>query len=205
MSDRRTHVAVYRSLTRLYPSSFRRSYDADLIALFADQLDDESSLRVWLRTLRDLAVSVPTQRLETHMNRPSARIVTAASGLVAGTASLLALTIGSGPALPVFLIIAVIAGSIAYWSWRNDQPLRADGAAAKSWWKVLLAGPALATVTIGAISIPWPQAMDLGDNAYWLVVIAFMTSLALAALGLLLGTSALIGRHHTRHPGASPA
>jgi len=205
MSDRHAHVAVYRTLTRLYPPSFRRSYDADLVSLFADQLDDESPGRVWLRTLRDLAVSVPTQRLEAHMNRPSSRFVSGASGLVAGTAALLGLTIGTGPALPVFLVVALVAGAVGAWSWQAEQPVRVDDAAGKSWWKLLLAGPALASLTVVAMAIPWPHAVDLGDNAYWLVVIAFMTSLALAAMGLLLGTSALIGRRRTRRPGASPA
>lgn len=55
------HVAVYRRITRLYPPSFRHNYGADLVTLFAHQIQDEPPIRVWFRTLRDLAVSVPTQ------------------------------------------------------------------------------------------------------------------------------------------------
>lgn len=46
-------------------------------------------------------------------------------------------------------------------------------AAGRAWWKVLLAGPALVAATILAMAVPWPPAMDIGDNAYWLILIAF--------------------------------
>jgi hypothetical protein len=70
---------------------------------------------------------------------------------------------------------------------------------------VFLAGPALATLTFGAIAVPWPDAIDLGDNAYWLIVITLMTSIALAATGLLLGLAAVVERRRTRAFGTSPA
>lgn len=192
-------------MTRLYPPSFRHDYGADLITLFARQIEDEPPVRVWLRTLRDLAVSVPLQRLEPHMKRPSTRLVTALSAVVAGTAALLALILGTGPAMPVFLVVALVAGATSLWSWQASQPVRADNVTSTSWWKVLVAGPALAALTFVAMAIPWPEAMDLGDNAYWLVVIAFMTSLSLAATGLLLGIAALIQRRRTRVMGTSAA
>jgi hypothetical protein len=205
MSDRSVHVAVYRHLTRLYPPSFRQGFEADLVSLFADQVNDESPGRVWLRTLRDLAVSVPTQRLEAHMKRPSAHLVTTGFGAVAAIAALLALAVGTGPATPVFLVVALIAALIAIWSWRANRPVQADSVAARSWWKVFLAGPALATLTFGAMAVPWPDAIDLGDNAYWLIVITLMTSIALAATGLLLGLAAVVERRRTRAFGTSPA
>ena len=201
MTDHSAHVAVYRSLTRMYPHSFRQGYGTDLVALFADQIQDEPPARVWLRTLRDLSVSVPTQRLEVLVKRPSARLLTALSGLVAGTAALLALTLGSGPALPVFLVVALLAGAVAVWSWQAVQPVPADVVVSGSWWKVLVAGPALAALTLGAMAVPWPDALDIGDGAYWLIVIAFMTSITLAASGVLLGIHAAVA--HRR--GASPA
>src|SRR5437763_861461 len=106
MTERGPHVAAYRRITRLYPPSFRHDYGADLIALFARQIQDEPAFRVWMRTFRDLAVTVPTQRLEAHMKHSSSRLVTAGSGVVAGTSALLAFTIGTGPAMPVFLVVA---------------------------------------------------------------------------------------------------
>jgi hypothetical protein len=204
MTARNAHLAVYQRMTRLYPSSFRHNYDADLVALFAKQIEDELPARVWARTLRDLVISVPTQRLETHMNRPSSHLLTALSGVGAATAALLAFTLGTGPAMPVFLVVAFIGGAIAVWSWQAGQPVRADKVAGKSWWKVLLAGPALAALTFVAMAIPWPEGMDLGDNAYWLIVIAFMTSLTLAATGLVLGIVAVVEGRRTRQLGTSP-
>jgi len=55
------------------------------------------------------------------------------------------------------------------------------------------------------MAVPWPEAIDLGENAYWLVVIAFATSLTLVAAGLLLGILAVIEHRRTRPVGASPA
>lgn len=198
-------MEVYRRLTRLYPRSFRQNYGTDLVALFADQIQDEPTARVWLRAVRDLSVTVPTQRLEAHMQHSSARVLTAVSGVVAASATVLALTLGSGPAMPIFLVVALVAGAVAVWSWQSAQPVRADMGAAGSWWKVLLAGPVLAALTFGAMAVPWPEAMDLGDNAYWLVLIAFMTSLTLTAFGVLLGFLAAVGHRRTRRMGTSPA
>lgn len=199
------HLALYRRLIRLYPPSFRHDYGDDLMILFANQIEDEGRTRVWARTFRDLVVSVPTLRLEAHMRGPSSQLVTAVSAVVAGVATLLALTIGSGPAMPVFLVVALLSGSMAAWTWQAGRPVRADNAVGKSWWKVLLAGPALAAITFVAMAIPWPDAIDLGDNAYWLIVISFMTSLTLSATGLLLGIAAVIERRRSREMGASPA
>ncbi|MEA2686924.1 MAG: hypothetical protein QOE93_2119 [Actinomycetota bacterium] len=200
MSATGGHLALYRRLVRLYPPSFRDNYGADLILLFARQIEDEAPARVWARTVRDLAVSVPAQRLEAHMNRPSTRIVTTASGTVAGASALVALTVGTGPAMPVFLAVALVAAAIALWSWQSARPIPGAVPQGRSWWKVLLAGPALAVITFTAMATPWPDAIDLGDNAYWLVVISLMTSVTLAATGLLLGMVAVIDRRRTRHP-----
>ena len=203
MTGRSVHVTAYRHITKLYPAPFRHEYGADLVTLFADQIDDESPARVWARTLRDLAVSVPTQCLEPYMKRLSTPFVTAGSGLVAVTAALLALVVGTGPAMPAFFVVALFSGATAVWSWQANQPVRNTQLAGRSWWKVLLAGPALAALTFIAMAIPWPEAVDLGDNAYWLVVIAFMTSIVLAGSGLILGIVAAVERHGSRGP--SPA
>jgi len=192
-------------MTRLYPSAFRANYGADLLTLFAQQIEDEAPARVWARTFRDLLVSVPIQRLEAHMSRPSTHLLPILSGVVAGAAALLAVAVGTGPAMPVFLVLALLGAAITVWSWQAYQPVRADNAAGGSWWKVLLAGPALGALTFAAIAVPWPNAIDLGENAYWLIVIAFMTSMTLAAAGLLLGIAAVVGRRRSRHAGPTPA
>ena len=206
MSDRAAHLAVYRRLSLLYPRSFRDDYDADLVAVFAQQLRDEPPGRVWLRTLRDLAVSVPTQHLEARMSSPSPHVVTATCAVVAATAGALTVTIGTGPAMPAFALVTLVFAAIAYWSWEASRPARGVGpSAGQLWWKFLVAGCSLAGLTLLATVIPWPESVDLGDNAYWALIISLGASLVLGASGLLLGIGALIQRRRPGRSGASPA
>jgi len=205
MTASNAHVSVYRHMTRLYPPSFRHDYGADLVVLFASQIEDERPARVWARTCRDLAISVPTQRMEAHMKRPSSHLLTALFGAVAGSAALLALIIGTGPAMPLFLVVALLSSATTIWLCQAAQPIRADKAGNGSWWKMFLAGAALAALTFAAMAVPWPKAIDLGDNAYWAVVFAFATSLILGGAGLLLGILAGIEHRRTRSARASPA
>lgn len=205
MATANVHLAMYRRLVRLYPPSFRHSYGEDLVALFENQMRDESPVRVWARTFRDLVISVPGQRLEAHMNGPSSRLVTLVSAVVAGTAALLGLLVGSGPALPVFLIVALLSTALSVWTWQASQPVRADNTKWTSGSRLLLAGPALAALTIVGMLIPWPDVFDLGDGAYWLIVIAFGTSVTLATGGVLLGIGAIIEHRRTKRSGPSPA
>ena len=58
--------------------------------------------------------------------------------------------------------------------------------------------------TFAGMVIPWPDAIDLGDNAYWLIMISMMTGFVLGALGVLLGNAAL-ARHHRHGPPAPGA
>ena len=204
MSARPSHVAVYTRLTALYPRSFCDDYRDDLVALFAEQLRDEPRGRVWFRAVRDLAVTVPIQHLEAHMTRPSPRIVTLAFGVVAGNMALLAVIAGTAPIVPIFVVLALVAGAIAYWSWQSSRVLGPVNGG-RVWSKLLMAGATLAALTFVAMAIPWPDAVDLGDNAYWVVLFAFLASLTLAATGLLLGLGTWLQRRRTRHAGASPA
>lgn len=59
---------LYRSLVRLYPSSFRGHYGDDLEAHFADLVADRGARAAWTRTGVDLIVTVPRYRLESIMN-----------------------------------------------------------------------------------------------------------------------------------------
>jgi hypothetical protein len=194
-----THIAAYRRLTVLYPRRFRDEYRTDLIALFSHQLHDDGPGRVWLRTARDIAVTVPVQHLEVHVHRPSNHIVTAASSVIAVAAALLAITMGTATSL-VLLVVALGSGAIAVSSWKANRPLRVTNNVDSAWWKFLAGGVALVIVTFSAMAVPWPDAMDLGDNAYWLVVFSVMTGLALGTIGLALGLGALIHRKYAPRP-----
>jgi hypothetical protein len=199
VSAARTHIAAYRRLTALYPRRFRDEYRTDLIALFSHQLQDDGPGRVWLRTMRDIAVTVPVQHLEVHVQRPSHNVVTAASSVVAVSAALLAITMGTAASL-VLLVVALGAGATAISSWKANRPLQVPNNINSAWWKFLVGGVALVIATFSAMAVPWPDAMDLGDNAYWLVVFSVMTGLALGAIGLALGLGALIHRKYTPRP-----
>lgn len=59
---------LYRSLVRLYPSSFRGHYGDDLVQHFADLVTDRGAAAAWTRTGVDLIVTVPRYRLESMMN-----------------------------------------------------------------------------------------------------------------------------------------
>jgi hypothetical protein len=194
-----THIAAYRRLTALYPRRFRDEYRTDLVALFSHQLEDDGPGRVWLRTARDIAVTIPVQHLEAQVHRPSHNIVTAASSVVAIAAALLAITLGTATSL-VLLLVALGSGAIATWSWKANRPLRVAGDVDSAWWKFLIGGVALVILTFSGMAVPWPDAIDLGDNAYWLIVISVMTGLALGTIGLLLGIGAVIHRKHTPRP-----
>jgi hypothetical protein len=205
MTKRDNPMRVYRSLTALYPKTFRSEYRHDLVALLEEQLQDEPPLRVWARTLRDLAVTIPTQHLEVRMHRPSGRALTVASAIVALTAALAGIVVGSPVPILLLLLVAAGAATLAIWSWRANRPLKVGNPAARAWWKFLLAGVLLAAITFSAIAFPWPNAIDLGDAAYWLAVGGVLTSVVLGMVGVVLGISALVIRGRNVSLGAPAA
>lgn len=202
MNRTRNHVAIYERLTGLYPAPFRDEYRSDLVALFDAQMQDESPIRVWLRALRDLAVTVPTLQLEVRMDRPSGNIVTTLFSIATAATALLAVVSGSASTALPFLFIAIATGAVAYWSFSASRSARPPGAVSQSWWKFLLAGVGLAVATAIAVKIPWPAAIDLGDLSYWLVVISGMMSITLAGSGIVLGIGNLIRRQRVSGTGA---
>ncbi len=195
------HLSIYRALTGLYPRSFRDDYREDLAVLFSHQITDESPIVVWARTIRDLAVTVPAHHLEAAMHRPPTPVLVAICSVVAASALALALVLGTGgPAVSiVFLTVAVVSGAVGVSAWRAQQPIHDVDSIAAVWWKFLVAGVSMVAATFAGMAIPWPSAMDLGDNAYWLVVISMMTGFMLVGLGVLLGIVALV-RHHRHGP-----
>ena len=74
MSTRRS-INLYRLLSSLYPKAFRDAYGDDLVATFTEQLRDERATGVWLSTLRDLVVTIPSQHMEARMSVPAPRTV----------------------------------------------------------------------------------------------------------------------------------
>ena len=126
------------------------------------------------------------------MKNPSPRIVPLAAGVAAGAAGLMALVGGTGPGTPGLVVAAAALAAIAYWSWRDSRAVEPPG---RLWLRLLVAGLGMAGLTTLGSFVPWPDAVDLGDNAYWLVVFAFATSIVLFVLGVLLGIATAVERH----------
>ena len=68
---------VYRQLLHLYPASFRRRYETEMVTLFRDQLRDERTAGrsaggagVWVHTLVDIAKTAPAEHFRRELFVP---------------------------------------------------------------------------------------------------------------------------------------
>jgi len=183
---------IYRALLRLYPRQFRAEYGADMAVLLKNQLRDEPAWRVCGRAAIDLAITVPTQQLETHMTRtPNRTVPLIYTGLAVAAAAMAIVGGTNAGAFIVGLLLAFAAGVMALISWRRVLPLR-DRDVTRHWWAFVLAGPVL----IGAVII----ASGLGVEAWFLGILCVLTAFALTAIGLTLAVIRLVT---TRTPSVS--
>ena len=180
-------VGIYRSLLRVYPRRFWVEYRDDMALLFAEQLSDEPATRVWTRSLIDLALTVPAQHLEAHMNRPPNPTVPVVFGALSVTGVLAAILGGSDLAMAGFgLAVAVVAGVLAVASWRTTRAT-AVGSANAHWWQVLLGGVGMLTTTIVALNI-------IGEvpEGWWVpMMITILAGIMTTVTGLILGVARL--------------
>ena len=185
-------MTLYGGLLRLYPRDFRDEYGEDMVLLLQHQLRDERAARVWGRTFLDLAITVPSLRLEAHMSaRTSAPIAYGAA-----TVASLALAVIGGTAVGVSVIgVAgvLLFGSLAVVSWRRAQTLGGAGSSAASWWKFLVAG----IVGLAAVVILANVNGEL-PSGWWAVFMGgLLTSIALMGTGLVLGISHAVNGRRT--------
>lgn len=185
-----TAAGAYRALLRLYPRRFRDEYGSDMALLFADQLRDEPAARVWARSAIDLALTVPTQHLEAHMNRaprPLVPVLFAATG-VSGLG--IAAVGGTGPGmLAVGLSIAVVALGLAAIAWRNLRPVGTDDVSAH-WWKLVSFGAGMLAAFARVTTITG----ELPEGLWWPMIITLFCALALLGTGVVLGIAHLAAR-----------
>ncbi len=192
MKGDRATVRVYRSLLRLYPQEFRDEYGADMVQLVRDQCSDEPALLVGARCALDLALTIPTQHLEAHMNRPSTHLIPLLFTALASGGLLFAILGGSNIAIVVIgVCIAVAAGTIAVVAWKRSGPIGAK-LATDSWWKLVLAGPCIIVAVI--------VVAGFGVEAWELMMLALLVAFVATATGVLLGIARLAQRHSRTIP-----
>jgi len=107
-------LRLYKGLLYFYPADFRRAFGPSMLELFSRQLEDRMSGAggpVWAATARDLALSVPHERMEAALHSSMMRIGALMLALTAGVA---VITTGSRAGtwkIIAPLIIAMIGGA----------------------------------------------------------------------------------------------
>jgi hypothetical protein len=189
-------IALYRHLSVLYPKSFRAKYRDDLVATFTEQLHHGSARRVWLSTLKDLVVSVPSQHLETRMNRrPTPQTVAVIATGITVAALVLAVAAGTGPVVGVFLLVAIAALAVATLAWKTARPTRETANVANRWRNLLIIGVGLLATVIVVINVPPYSNRDLPEAGWVLMMLTLVTSVGLITVGLTMGVARRLTRH----------
>jgi hypothetical protein len=191
-------VAVYRYLSALYPKAFRAEYHDDLVATFTEQLRDDSAMRVWLSTIRDLVVTVPSQHLEARMNRPAPQTVAVLATGVTVAALVLAVVAGTGPVVGVFLLIALVALVVATLAWKTARPEGRGGVSVANRWRtILISGVALLATVIVVINVPPYNNKELPEALWLLMMLSLVTSVGLITVGITMGIARRLNHHST--------
>lgn len=181
-------VRAYRALLRLYPRRFREEYGVDMALLFADQLRDEPAGRVWARGAVDLAITIPAQHLEAHMDPPPNPTVPVVFAALSVTGVVFALVAGSNLGLAGFgLAVVVVAGALAAASWRHSRTVTAARPGPSHWWKVLTAGVGVLTATIVLLNV----VGEVSDVWWGPMMLTLLAGILTTATGLILGIAHL--------------
>ena len=192
-------MKVYRVLLRCYPRDFRREYGEDMTQLLALQLRDENTARVWGRTVLDLALTVPTLRLEAVMSRrntlPGADVLYGAAAV--GSLAATAITGSTAYLGNAGLLLAVLFTSLAVLARRRAHALGAGSGAAPNWWKYLAVGVA---GIAGCVLVANVGDRDLPGDTWFIWITVLLTSMVLTVVGLILGISLAVAH---RRPASS--
>ncbi|MEA2826463.1 MAG: hypothetical protein QOG43_902 [Actinomycetota bacterium] len=191
------NLRLYRLLLLAYPRSFRRRFGDDMAQIFADLESHTSRLRLWPRTIVDMAASVPRQRLESLMDRfsPGARAYVAfALAVISAVAVVLV-----GSAVPLALpIVAIAALALAL---RHRHQLGHLATTGSRWYLFLAAGAAtLASIVVLAGVLPDYQGA-VADALWYGALFLFLLGWLLIATGAVLAVATAWKRlTPTRHP-----
>ena len=197
MSRGRGALSAYGCATRLYPKAFRTEYREDLIALMSDQLGEEATWRVVVRSAVDLAITIPARHVEAHMNRSPLPIVP----IVFATAAFALVVVGVIVGHPVVLLACAAAGvasaALAVTSARRLGLLTSERPASAQWWKVLLAGVA----AMGALVVVTSATGELSQPGWVIAMAVGLTALLVMGAGVALGIAHFASRSSRRPAG----
>ena len=151
---------------------------------FRERSGLEPAWRVWGRAATDLALTIPTQQLEAHINRVPNHLVPLLNTALAAAGALLAIVGGTNlTMLIVGLCIAIVAGAMA---------VIGANIATVGWWKLVVAGPCIVIAVIVAAGI--------GVEAWYLGILLVFLACVLTGTGLLLGVLRLTNRRTPNLP-----
>ena len=100
---------IYRACIGLYPKAFRLHYGEDLVQHFDDLVVGRGRRRACLRTGLDLAITVPTYRLERIMSQQHSATALVAIVTLVAAAGVVSLLTGVYPGLLLVGVAAVLA------------------------------------------------------------------------------------------------
>lgn len=184
-------VGIYRCLLRVYPRRFRVEYRDDMALVFAEQLRNEPATRVWTRSVIDLAITIPAQHLEAHMNRPPNPTVSVVFAALSVTGVVMVVLGGTKLGIAGFgLAVAAVAGMLAVASWRTTRAVTAERPASAHWWQVLLGGVGVLATTIAVLNI----SGEVPDGWWVPMMLTLLAGIMTTATGLILGVAHLTTR-----------
>ncbi len=183
-------IRFYQQLLRLYPKRFREEYGPDLVGLVADQLRDEPTWRVLSRTALDLALTLPTQHLEAHVDRAPTRLVPFLFGALALSAVIVGATIGHPIVLLACIAVGVTAGLLGLLAAHRARPLTQPRPTTAHWWKLLAAGGGM----LAALITSTTAIGELPEGGWLVVMFAGLTAVVLLGGGIVLGIAHLASR-----------
>jgi putative ABC transport system permease protein len=112
---RKLSERLYRMMLRAYPADFRDEYGPEMVRLFRNRSTAEPLLALWLHTLLDWAVTVPSRHLDVLRQdlRYGFRVLFRAPGFTA--AAVLSLALGIGGTTAIFsAVYAVVLKPLPY-------------------------------------------------------------------------------------------